>query len=181
MKKTSVSVMLALALPIAACGTKAVTPLPDQQILTGQKLNQADANFVTSAYQIVQLDKQEGQLAQTRAADPQVRAIAVELSTKADTLYPRLEAAIKANGITPPSRMPEPLQRRIEDLERLQGADFDRAYLTDQIESHQHAVAVFQAEQRRTQDPNMKSLADQALPVVQEDLVKLQTIAAGMR
>lgn len=178
MKKICLPMLFALALPMAACGTKAITPLPEQQILTGNTLNQADANFVTTSYQIVQMDNQEGKLAETQASDPRVRAIAQELTDKANMLYPHLEAVIKANDITPPKRLPGALQRRVDDLQPLNGPAFDRAFLTDQIESHQHAVAVFTAELKRTQDSNMRNLAEKALPVVQDSLTKLQTIAA---
>jgi putative membrane protein len=181
MQVKHLALLFAATLPIAACGTKALTPLPQQQILTGEKLNQADANFVTASYQIVQLDTQQGQLAVAQATDPQVRAIAGELIEKARSLYPHLEDAIRANGITAPTRLPRELQRRVDELSALHGRAFDRAYLTDQIESHQHAVAVFRAEQARTQDASMRSLVEQALPVVQDDLTRLQTLAAALR
>ena len=59
-------------------------------------------------------------------------------------------------------------------------AAFDRSYLADQVETHQRAIRAFQAEQARTQDPTMRSLVNQALPVVQEDLGKLQALQAAM-
>ncbi len=173
--------LLGFALPLAACGTKAITPLPETQILTGHKLNQGDANAVTAAYQIGQLDSQQGHLAAVQAFDPRVRAISGELVAKVNLLAPRLESVIAADGIAPPKRLPAALQRRVDALEVLQGVAFDRAYLTDQIESHQHAIAVFQDAQRRTQDPAMRSLVDDTLPILQDDLAKLQMIAATAR
>ncbi len=170
-----------LALPLTACGTKAVTPLPEAQILTGETLNQADANFVTAAYQIVQLDNQEGQIALERASSPRVRALAAELIAKANDLYPRLEAAIKRDGIVPPRRLPEDLAARVDRLQRLQGEAFDDAYIADQVKSHTRAVAVFKAELARTQDPAMRTLAERALPVVQDDLAKLLTLSAAIK
>jgi putative membrane protein len=172
---------LGLALPLAACGTKAVTPLPEAQILTGEKLNQADANFVTTAYQITQLDNQQGQIAAAQASSQRVRAIAGELVAKANALYPELEAAIKRNGILPPTRLPEDLAARVDRLRRLQGEAFDDAYLADQVKSHKRAVAVFQEELSRTQDPAMHALAARALPIVQNDLAQLLAISAAVK
>jgi putative membrane protein len=172
---------LGLALLLAACGTKAVTPLPEVQILTGERLNQADANFVTTAYQIVQLDTQQGQIAAAQASSPRVRAIAAELSAKANALYPELEAAIKRNGIVPPTRLPEDLAARVDRLRRLQGEAFDAAYVADQVKSHKRAVWVFQDELSRTQDPAMRSLAERVLPVVQNDLAQLLAISVATK
>ena len=76
--------------------------------------------------------------------------------------------------------MPGDLRGRLERTRGLQGSAFDRSYLADQVETHQRAIRAFQAEQARTQDPTMRSLVNQALPVVQEDLGKLQALQAAM-
>ncbi len=171
---------LCLALPIAGCATRAQAPLPQEQILTGQHLSQADANFVTESYRIVQVDNQEGQFASAQSGNPQVRALAAEIVGKANQLYPMMQDAIQKNGITPPRELPADLRARLDRTRSLQGAAFDRAYLADQVETHQLAIRVFQAEQSRTQDPAMRALVNRALPVVQEDLAKLQTLQAQM-
>ena len=168
-----------VALALAGCTTRAVTPLPQEQILTGQMLNQADANFVTESYRIVQMDNEEGQLAAVQSANPRVRALAAEIVSKANRLYPEMEAAIHKNGITPPRDLPGDLRARLDRTRSLRGAAFDRSYLADQVETHERALRVFQAEQARTQDPAMRALVEEATPVVQEDLAKLQALQGG--
>ena len=172
---------LCLALPVAGCATRAQAPLPQEQILTGQQLSQADANFVTESYRIVEMDNDEGQLAATQSGNPQVRALAAEIVGKANQLYPRMQDAVRKNGITPPRELPADLRGRLERTQALHGGAFDRSYLADQVETHQRAIRAFQAEQARTQDPSMRALVDRALPVVQEDLGKLQALQSSMR
>jgi putative membrane protein len=167
---------LCLAVPIAGCATRAQAPLPQEQILTGQQLSQADANFVTESYRIVEMDNQEGQLAATQSNNPQIRALAAEIVSKANQLYPPLQDAIQKNGITPPRELPADLRGRLDRTRVLRGAAFDRSYLADQVDTHQRAIAVFEAEQARTQDPTLRALVVRALPVVQEDLGKLQAL-----
>ena len=169
-----------LALPVAGCTTRAQTPFPQEQILTGQMLNQADANFVTESFRLVRLDDQEGQLAAAQSGNPQVRGLAAEIVAKANQLYPLMQDAIRKDGISAPVELPGELRARFERTRGLQGAAFDRSYLADQVETHQRAIRAFQAEQTRTQDPTMRSLVNQALPVVQEDLGKLQALQAAM-
>lgn len=172
---------LCLALPVAGCATRANQPLPQEQILTGQTLNQTDANFVTESFRIVQMDNEEGQLAATQSNNPQVRALAAEIVAKANQLYPLMQDTIQKNGITPPRELPQDLRARLDKTRAARGAAFDRSYLADQVETHQRAVRVFQAEQARTQDAGMRALVDRALPVVQEDLGKLQSLQATIR
>ena len=173
-------VMLCIAGLVAGCATRAVAPLPQEQILTGQNLSQADANFVTEGYRIVEMDNQEGQLAATQSGNPQVRALAADIVAKANRLYPLMEDAIHKNGITPPRELPRDLQARLDRTRSLKGVAFDRAYLADQVETHERALRVFQAEQARTQDPSMRSLVEQSAPVVQDDLGKLQALQASV-
>ena len=149
--------------------------------MTGQKLSQADADFVTEGFRIVEMDNREGQMAAAQSGDPQVRALAAEIVAKANQLYPQMESAIRTNGITPPRELPGDLQSRLDRTRGLRGAAFDRSYLADQVETHQRAIRVFQAEQGRTQDPAMRALVEQSLPVVQEDLGKLQALQARGR
>ena len=177
--RTNVKLTMAavwLALPVAGCGTRATAPLPHEQILTGQMTNQSDVNVVTQSYRIVQLDNQEGQLAATQSSNPQVRALAAEIIGKANQLYPLLEAQVRRTGIRPPRALPGEMQRKIERISGLHGRAFDRQYLADQIESHQQAVKVFQDAQARTEDQGVKDTVMTALPVVQEDLEKLQEL-----
>ena len=165
---------------LAGCASRAVAPLPQEQILTGQKLSQADADFVTEGYRIVEMDNQEGQLAAAQSGNPQVRALAAEIVSKANRLYPEMEDAIRKNGITAPRELSGDLRARLDRTRSLRGAAFDRSYLADQVETHQRALRVFQAEQARTQDPAMRALVEEATPVVQEDLGKLQALQGSI-
>jgi predicted outer membrane protein len=173
MQTKHLTVLLALGLPLGACASMPgfVGPVT---------LNQTDQDFVTTAFNVMQLDDQEGQLAATQAADPRVRAIAGDLSAKAETLEPQVDTALAQDNMTPPTRLPDAAQNEVTALVPLQGKEFDRAYLQDQIASHQRGVAVFQAEQAKTQDPQLRQLAATSLPVVQDSLSKLQAIAASL-
>jgi putative membrane protein len=55
-------------------------------------------------------------------------------------------------------------------LEKLNGAAFDRAFVDAQVKDHQKDVKFYQDEGSRLQDPQLKSFAQQTLPVLQEHL-----------
>jgi putative membrane protein len=61
-------------------------------------------------------------------------------------------------------------QSRVEKLSKLSGADFDRAYIKDQLKDHQQDVQEFQQEAQRGSDPDVKSFASKTLPVIKEHL-----------
>ena len=173
-------ITLVLAIAVGGCATQAQTPFRQEQILRGNNtagsLNQADAAFVTAAYRVAQLDNSEGQLAATQSSNPQLRQLAAEIVAKANQLYPQLEAEIAKNGITAPRELPADLRGRLDRLRDKRGRAFDQQYLADQVETHQQAIQAFETEQAHTQDPSMRSLAELALPVVRDDLGRLQAL-----
>jgi putative membrane protein len=173
MKMSHLPLAIALALPVCACSSMPGFSGP-------VTLNQTDQDFVTTAFNIMQLDDQEGQLAAVQAADPRVKAIAGDLIAKAETMEPSVDTVLAKDNLTPPARLSDASQGQVTALVPLTGKAFDRAYLNDQIASHQRGVAVFQAEQASTKDPQLRQLASNALPVVQESLGKLQAIAASL-
>jgi putative membrane protein len=173
MKMSHLSLGLALALPVGACSS-----MPGFQ--GPVTLNPTDQEFVATAFNIMQLDDQEGQLAAMQAADPRVKAIAGDLIAKAETMEPHVDTILATDNLTPPARLSNALQGQVTALVPLQGKAFDRAYLNDQIASHQRGIAVFQAEQAKTQDPQLRQLAATAVPVLQDSLSKLQAIAATL-
>ena len=169
---------LCLTAVLGACATQAQTPFRQEQVLRGNdsSLNQADAAFVTAAYRVAQLDNSEGQLAAAQSGNPKLRQLAAEIVAKANQLYPQLETEIAKNGITAPRELPADLRDRLNRLGEKRGRAFDQQYLSDQVETHQQAVQAFEAEQARTHDAAMRSLAELALPVVREDLGRLQEL-----
>jgi putative membrane protein len=175
MKIKILPVALILALPLVGCATP-TTPVASN----GQPLNQTDQDFITSAFNIMQLDDQEGQLAAVQAADPRVKLIAGDLINKAETMEPQIDTVLATDNVTPPGRLSDNSQGEVTALVPLTGKSFDRTYLNDQIASHQRGIAAFKAEQASTQDPQLRQLAASALPVVQDSLSKLQAIAATM-
>ena len=62
----------------------------------------------------------------------------------------------------------------------LSGKAFDKAFVADQIRSHQRGVTVFQTEAAGTQHTQMRELAKNSMPIMQDSLTKLQAIQATL-
>ena len=62
-------------------------------------------------------------------------------------------------------------------LEKLSGKEFDDAYMKDMVKDHKKDVAEFTRESKEAKDPNVKSLAQQTLPILREHLTMAQKIA----
>ena len=57
-----------------------------------------------------------------------------------------------------------------DQLSKLKGAGFDRAYSRDMVSGHEKAIERFEAEAKNGQDPAVKAWAEKWLPTLREHL-----------
>ncbi len=81
-----------------------------------------------------------------------------------------LKQAASKSGIPVPESLDSKHQSRIDKLSKLSGAEFDKAYIKDQLKDHQTDVQEFKEEAQNGTDPNIKAFASTALPVLQHHL-----------
>ncbi len=174
MSAKHLSLCLALALPLAACQTEV------SQIRASGTMGPSDADFVTAAYQIAQLDELAGKLAATKAADPRVINLASQMSSEAQVLYPNLQGALQAEGKPAPSSPTPEVTAEVQKLNGLSGSAFDRTFVADELAAHQRAVSILQSEDTSTKDGALKSQVETELPAVQSNLATLQFLSSDL-
>ena len=172
MRGTTRLFWLAWALAATGCTTL------QAQDKAGGPMGQVDREYVGTATQLAALDDQAGRLAASKAAEPRVKFLSNELMGQANTLFPELQAAVKAEG-APPSGLPPDTAAQIDRLRRLNGAAFDHEYVADELAMHDRALAMFQKEATATQDAAMRVQVQAELPVVQQNRDKLKALADG--
>jgi predicted outer membrane protein len=152
---------LALAVPLAGCETAA------SQISSSGTIGSADADFVTAAYSIAQLDEQAGKLAGQMSAEAQV-------------LYPNLQGALRVEGKPAPTSPPPQVTAEVQTLSGLKGSAFDKQFVADELAAHKQAVAILQKEEAATKDGAMKNQVETELPAVQGNLATLQVLSSSL-
>ena len=162
----------AMLLALAACQS------PTARSTAGA--NPADARFITDAYQIIEFDRQEGRLAQTEARDPRVKALAAKLTSEADEYAARIAPLAKEAGITPPNVLRNDLRVRLGHMRLQNGLDFDRAYLDDQIASHEEAVLSESAMNPQEHSQPLMGVARSALDLIRRNLADLRALRQQM-
>ena len=93
-----------------------------------------------------------------------------------------LHDAIMKSGMSvppPPPLRPDQMQM-VAQLQQLNGADFDKAYLTQQMQSHQEALMVQSNYARSGDTPAITGAASKAVPIVKEHIAMLQDMQATM-
>lgn len=136
------------------------------------RTNQQDNTFVREAAISGQQEVAAGELAGTRSNNPAVQEFGRWMGTDHTMMNHMLDRRAKQAGIQLPSA--SSAQSKMDKLQN--SSHFDGAYLGAQVVDHEKAVALFEAEERNGQNPGLKSLAREALPVLKAHLAEARAL-----
>ena len=144
-------------------------------------LSAADMGFVATAAGTDMYEIQAGQLAVNRATQPQVRNYGQMLVNHHTMSSTELKSIVSAKGAMPAAALPPDKAAKIAQLQKLQGADFDREFIRmTGVADHQVAIAQFEQASRSLADPDLRNFANKTLPVLNQHLRAAQEIAGRM-
>ena len=83
-------------------------------------------------------------------------------------------------GVTPTSDGSPADGILLSELRGLSGAEFDAAYLEQQVRAHEGAITVFTLSQGVLEDPGLAAFAERTLPVLREQLEEARALAGSM-
>jgi putative membrane protein len=140
----------AASLTLAACGQQAeapseATPMPDANAAATVPTMADEAaapDFVTKAATSDMFEIEAAKIALERSQNAEVKAFAqmmIDQHTKATS---DLKAAITESGqaLTPPTALPQEMQDELKELRDASAEDFDKAYISGQVDAHQNAL-----------------------------------------
>jgi putative membrane protein len=122
-------------------------------------------------------------LATRRSGSPQIRQFGDRTATGNTTVNRNLTAALQRNGtpVVTPAALDPRHQAMIGDLSTVQGPEFDRRYVVQQLVAHQEAIAMLQNYIQNGDNPALRQIAQQTLEAAQAGLQALRMLpgAAG--
>ena len=138
----------------------ALNPTP-----TGQEF--ADKAAKSDAFEIA-----AAKLAKTNAESAEVKKFAATMieAHTGSTAKIKAAAAKATPAIKPDPTLTSDLQSKLDDLGKLKGADFDKAYIDGQVSAHEDALSLMKGYAASGDTPSLKATADEIAPVVQKHL-----------
>jgi putative membrane protein len=144
-------------------------------------LNKADSAFVLEAAQGGLMEVQGGQVAQQNAQNQRVKDFGGMMVTDHSKANDELKSLVSGRGINLPDSLPASKKKELDAMRKMQGAGFDKHYVSMMVEDHQKDVAKFKKESTSANDPQLKTWVTNTLPVLQKHLDSIQAIKKGMK
>jgi putative membrane protein len=183
---------LLIAVPAIASAQSPSQPPPRQDAPTESKSKAAkeakngkiargDEKFMKDAAVGGMTEVKLGQLAEQKASSDAVKQFGKRMATDHGKANDELKQLASQKGVALPMDLDRGHQGLYDKLAKLNGADFDRAYMKEMVKDHDKDVKAFRKEADSGKDPDLKSWASKTLPTLQEHQQQAKQVNASVQ
>ncbi|HEA28572.1 MAG TPA: DUF4142 domain-containing protein [Leeuwenhoekiella sp.] len=185
MKKNVLFFALTIMLTAVACNNgsktdpKEIADTKNEQKEEAGTLNKEiddDAKFVTEVSGGVLMEIELGNYAQEHASSDAVKQFGATMVKDHGKDRENLKALAESKNITIPSEPGDDFQKHIAELEKYEGAEFDKNYISFMVSDHKEDIDEFEKEVDNGQDQEIVAFATKGLPVLKEHLKMAEAI-----
>ncbi|WP_232224109.1 DUF4142 domain-containing protein [Mastigocladopsis repens] len=144
-----------------------------------RSLTAVDREFMTKAAQSDQTEIQTSQLALKRSKNQSVRDYAQRMIQEHTNSSQQLTQIAQNKGVTLPKDVGKENKGLLTKLTKLNGTNFDRAYMQGQVQAHNKTLANYQNYLKQGQDPELTAFAGKIAPIVADHLQMAQNMAGS--
>jgi putative membrane protein len=141
----------------------------------------ADQKFAKKAAAGGMFEIKLGEVAEKNAAAADVKEFGAMMVTDHGKAGDELKAIAAKQNIKLPAALPKKLQAKVDKLSKLEGKEFDTAYVSAMVADHEKDLAEFKGEAEHGNDPELKAFAAKTATMVEAHLKAAQKIQAGMK
>ena len=139
--------------------------------------SEQDAKWAVDVANAGMTEIELSKVAQTKAMNPRLKGFADMMVTDHTAAADKLKSIATSKSITLPDKLSDASQKKLDELNKKSGKDFDKAYMDDMLDGHKKAVDAFQKGSKDLQDADLKNFAAQTLPTIQMHQDSIKAIA----
>jgi putative membrane protein len=147
----------------------------------GIAVEPSEAKFATEAAVGGMAEVALGKLALEKSTNTQVKEFATMMVSDHGKANEELMAIAKMKNITLPMTVDADHQKKMDDLSKKTGADFDKDYVSAMVDGHKSTLKLMQDEAKDGKDADLKAFAGKTAPVVQAHLTMINKIHDSMK
>lgn len=147
----------------------------------GIAVGEEDSKFATTAAAGGIAEVEMGKLALEKSTNAQVKEFATMMVSDHGKVNTELASIAGMKNITLPTMIDEDHQKKINDLTKKTGMDFDKAYVNSMVDGHKSTLKLMEKEAKDGQDADLKAFASKTAPMVQSHLDMIQKIHDSLK
>ena len=147
----------------------------------GIAVNSADAKFATTAAVGGMAEVALGKLALTKTSNADIKNFANMMITDHGQANAELMSIASAKNITLPTEPDSAHLKKADELSKLSGTKFDKAYVDAMIDGHKKTLDLMNNEAKNGSDSSLKAFAAKVAPTVQKHLDAINKIHDSMK
>ena len=184
---STLSAGIGLAFLVAAGGAAAQATAPSTGQGTkagasaGASVAAADKAFVQKAAVGGMAEVEMGKMAQQKGSSDQVKQFGSRMVEDHSKANDELKKIASSKGIALPTDLDAKHKSKMDKMQKLSGAQFDRAYMDDMVADHKQDVAEFRKEANSGKDSDLKAFAAKTLPTLEDHLKMAQSTDAAVK
>ncbi|CAN5143285.1 DUF4142 domain-containing protein [soil metagenome] len=140
-----------------------------------------DAKFATTAANGGMAEVELGKLAMQKTTNPKIRDFATMMVKDHGKANDELMAIAKTKNITLPAAIDADHQKKVDDLNKMTGKDFDKNYVDAMVDGHKKTLDLMNDEAKDGKDAELRSFAAKVAPTVQMHLDAIKKIHDSMK
>lgn len=148
---------------------------------TSASVPAADKAFVEKAAVGGMAEVQMGKMAQQKGSSDQVKQFGGRMVDDHSKANDELKQIASAKGIALPTDLDAKHKSKMDKMEKLSGAQFDRAYMDEMVADHKQDVAEFKKQASSGKDSELKAFAAKTLPTLEDHLKMAQSTDAAVK
>jgi len=148
---------------------------------TSASVPAADKAFAEKAAIGGMAEVQMGKMAQQKGSSDQVKQFGGRMVDDHSKANDELKQIASAKGIALPTDLDAKHKSKMDKMEKLSGAQFDRAYMDDMVADHKEDVAEFKKQASSGKDSDLKAFAAKTLPTLEDHLKMAQSTDAAVK
>jgi putative membrane protein len=144
-------------------------------------VDQSTSDFMVKVADVGMTEVKLGGMAQDKATNKRVKEFGAMMVSDHTKAGDELKSLARRKNVTLPEKIGEDHQKKVDDLSKKTGKDFDRSYIDAMVDGHESAVNDFEKASNNTKDPDVKSWVDKTLPILKTHLDSAKAIQKAIK
>jgi predicted outer membrane protein len=147
---------------------------------SGAKLGSGDEKILKDMAMANMAEIEGGKLAQSKGQSSEVKAFGQQMIDDHTANLKEVQTLAQARGVTLPAEPDAKHKAMAAKLEKMSGADFDKAYMKQAgVQDHKTVHSKLMSASKKAKDPEVKALVDKTEPVVAQHLKSAEQMPAA--